>query len=171
MNGRATGITGLYVDGTVYDVEFRVGSAASIWPDISNATFWGNPAGSDQAIDAVVAELNALTPIPSELAEADGAVAPFSSFVTVPHAFSGITPSTPFNDLTTVQATFFNNLWQNVGSSTSGTGNSLFPWAEFSIAAKGPLPPAQVIPTPSALVLVLTGTLSLVGVRRLRRVH
>ena len=156
VNGRATGITELDIDGLLYDVQFRVGPATSIWPDITTATFWDSPTGADVAVESMVNALNSLTPIPSQLADLGGAVAGLAGYVTVPHSLS-----------TAVQGVFFNT-WLNIGPSTVGSTIDLFPWAKFS--SSGPQKEIT-IPAPSALALTVTGLVSLLGVRRWRRTY
>jgi hypothetical protein len=58
--GEVTGISGLTVGETLYDVDFVVGSFEDLFGPTGPAeppTFWGDPAGADQASAAIVTAL------------------------------------------------------------------------------------------------------------------
>lgn len=165
---RATGINGLEVGGSLYDVEFRVGPATAIWPDITTittATFWGDAAAAEAAVEAMVDALNE-PPMPSVLAETGGAVALFTAAFIVPYSFFG-SPG-DFTDLTAAYGVLDGGTWDNKGSSGAASASGFYPWASFSASPSGP--PVETIPAPSAMALLLIGIASL-GAKRRRRKH
>lgn len=60
-SGYATGIAGLVVDGTTFDVSFRLGSFDSLFPSpaAGSPTFWGDGDGASDAADAMASVLTA----------------------------------------------------------------------------------------------------------------
>ena len=160
---RATGITDLEVAGSLYDVVFRVGPATAIWPDITTATFWGDAAAAEAAVEAMVDAINE-PPMPSVLAETGGAVALLTAAFIVPYSFCG-SPG-DFTDRTAAYGVLDGGTWDNKGSSGAASASGFYPWASFSASPSGP--PVETIPAPSAMALLLIGIASL-GAKRRRR--
>lgn len=158
----ATGITGLDNSGTSYDVQFRVGSAASIWSDITTATYFGDIPGAQTAAGAVVGALN-IPPVYQQLADPSGSLASFPDWFVIPTStLSG------FPDIIIGEPGHYSDPSWVAGPPQIPASSGDYNWAVFSLASTGPLPPPEVVPAPSALLLAATGVLSVFGSRRLR---
>ena len=157
-SGRVTGVTDVTVGSVIYDVVMRVEKGTTLWPDMTQATFWNNPKAAEDLIKAINIQLNALTPIPSEVADPSGAVAGFDTLYKI--------PVEPYPLVPTAVITVYGRYDSVVGWYGPQTGSD---YKDSDSSAWVTISNQKIIPTPSALVLSVIGVSSLMAAHRRRR--
>jgi hypothetical protein len=152
-NSNVTGINGLDVLGTNYDVAFFRGEYNTVFEEIGlGATFLGNEVGAQAAIDAIVAAINALSPIPSGIFDVGAPVFGAQPFVFVP--FKKDPTIVPFlGGLVTFKSGRYRpntQTWQTSGNSVQGGAVGVSQLAVFT-AKPVPTP----VPTPAMLPSII----------------
>jgi hypothetical protein len=135
-SGTVTSISGLDVDGQKYDVTFSQLSESfndffgdPTLPTFVTPTFWGNSTGASNAVDALVAALNAYNLNINNSPTITGVGASGNLFALVPYDYSSVA--------NTVQSDSLNRngpLWTNGETYNNGPNNDFWGgvWVDFS---------------------------------------